>query len=911
VNRWRLELDLSIVASFAAEPVMTSLLGAYDLALVNGRVRRGGTDPLQQPSPDEMHLLVYDPNRVLDPSNATSPLGWALDARRRVRLWARHNLLEPEGADFESGTGGWVVGANTTITQAATPVPAASGLRMLAMTAIGAGDIAAASDLAPVQPGATYYGSVAIRAETTARQAAMALYWYAQDGTTIVSTSVGPFSAEIVGAWWPLTHNAAAPAGAAWCRAGPYVVGCAAGERHSVDQAGLAKGSGSWEEQLFTGYVERWDYDSVARMVTLTAVASPTLLASTADVVSRFEAEVKASSNPPVDWFRMGEPSNQNETWAWVPAQNIGRSGTPGGYVYKPARGEAPLVSYDPTTAVRFSALQNSAVGSQLYAYLGWRFPSDITVTFWLRMDTIGPTALTLGQLIRTDQPTLRYVYWRVVESTSANAGRLELIQESSRYAVIAPTVIARSSVRVDDGLPHRVCLVMGPSGPASAIIDGVNATALGVAGSAWGMHDLQLSVGNPLNNAIEPVMGDLALYDRVVSLVEEQVFFAAGSGGGRGEGSLARAAWLLQHFSLPDWLYERGSSHEEVGPVILGNGGGLDYLWRTILTERGRAYVERRGGAIRLLPRPFDGVAPVVARSYANDGTIAGAVRYDQGSPSSSLDDVINVVEVELVDGSTVTVRDEQSIDRYLELPFRPGQLLHLFPDQATAFGRRILAERAQRTRRLRQVVIDTRAGMTERREAARTELGDYVRARHTPKGGGATLDQYAWVEGVTHEFDSGMTWTAAVDLWPAYDAPVAFTRAASSVPVATTSGQWTPIPMNSESQDDDGMHSVVSNTSRFYVMVTGVHRMHGFVQFAANGAGRRGVAIVANGATFLGDQLLPRPTDVVGVVLEVFVELPLVMGDYVELWGLQESGGPLNIEVATGVSPELRIAR
>lgn len=908
MGRWRLDVDLSASPSFTAEPVLTPILDTADITVVNGRTSRGGTDPLVAPKPSVLELVLYDPQRRLDPTNTSSPWYGITDARRMVRFWARNNELTPTDSDFEDGIGGWLSG-NATLTQSAA-VPAGLGLRVLRIQAAAATDVEAASGRVPVQPGVTYFPSMAIQPATVARSSVAEIHWYTQ-ADVFIGTAVGSPSTSILGAWWPLTipSGAVAPANAAWMRVGPKIIGAASGEVHYLDLVGVAKGVTPWQEPQFTGFAEHWDYDLRTHTATLTATDALSLMGQSANVVSRFDYEAAASN--PSDWWRMGEPSSPNETWAWSPAENRGSRRSPGGYLYKPDRGQDSLVSYDPTSSVRFPLLRNSAVGPQLLAYLGWRYSSDWTFAFWFRYGPIGASDVELGRVLYAGTAN-RWFMWKIQNEADVAAGELVLYAPGS-----LTTRIARSTLRVDDDRPHFIVFVVGVSAAPIIYVDGINATTSATLVGGWNvLAEKQLSVGNPENVDAAPLLQDMMVWDRVLGPTEVSALYEAGSSAGRGEGSMSRALWALDRFGFPAWLRSslvggyNGNGREEMGPTEIGGTNGLDYVWRTILTERGRMYVDRSQGHVRMIPRPA--VEPALAHTFANDGSVAGALRYVEGVPTASLNDVVNVVEVgRQGGGSPVVVRDEGSIASHLELPFKTGELLHMSDELAEAFGRHVLARRATRSPHMRRIVVDTRAGNTERKGCAQSEIGDYVRVKCTPSGGGDPLDEHAWIEGITQEFDSGLRWTVAFDLSPYYAPPVAFTRAYRTTAQNIATGIWTAILMDAEAQDDDGMHSTSTNTSQFFPQVNDVYRMHGFVQFAANGTGRRGAAIVKNNATFLGEQLLSKPTDAVGVVVEVFAEMPLVVGDYVELQALQESGGGLNVDVASGISPELRIAR
>lgn len=101
-----------------------------------------------------------------------------------------------------------------------------------------------------------------------------------------------------------------------------------------------------------------------------------------------------------------------------------------------------------------------------------------------------------------------------------------------------------------------------------------------------------------------------------------------------------------------------------------------------------------------------------------------------------------------------------------------------------------------------------------------------------------------------------------------------------------------------------DAGMHSVSSQTSRLVCTVAGKYRISALIMFVANATGTRDAYIAVNGVApgssrAIGNYEAKMASTPGGAVttLNVDAELNLNVGDYVEIFAFQNSGGSLNL--------------
>ncbi|HEY1179930.1 MAG TPA: hypothetical protein VGF17_27555 [Phytomonospora sp.] len=144
-----------------------------------------------------------------------------------------------------------------------------------------------------------------------------------------------------------------------------------------------------------------------------------------------------------------------------------------------------------------------------------------------------------------------------------------------------------------------------------------------------------------------------------------------------------------------------------------------------------------------------------------------------------------------------------------------------------------------------------------------------------------------------------------AVSDFWAAPPRCHAEHTTIVSLPNAT----YTLIPLQSETFDvvqvgDAGMHDLVVNNSRIYARTAGKYRISGQLVFAANATGVRIATVRLNAAGLIGggtgllstnQNALSSGTTAVPLPPDTFT---LAAGDYVEMFGYQNSGAALNTD-------------
>ena len=128
-------------------------------------------------------------------------------------------------------------------------------------------------------------------------------------------------------------------------------------------------------------------------------------------------------------------------------------------------------------------------------------------------------------------------------------------------------------------------------------------------------------------------------------------------------------------------------------------------------------------------------------------------------------------------------------------------------------------------------------------------------------------------------------------------------------------TSGTAQLLTWDSEDYDTDGIHSTVTNTSAFTCQTPGSYLFMYSIAWSGSSTGTRRIDARLNaGGSFTGGTALPRLGIQQGVGgnagaqgLVGFGEVRLSVGQTVEFWGTQASGGALNVLAGSWVTCRL----
>lgn len=112
----------------------------------------------------------------------------------------------------------------------------------------------------------------------------------------------------------------------------------------------------------------------------------------------------------------------------------------------------------------------------------------------------------------------------------------------------------------------------------------------------------------------------------------------------------------------------------------------------------------------------------------------------------------------------------------------------------------------------------------------------------------------------------------------------------------LATSSSVYTAITFDTEDWDTDGGHSTSVNTSRYTAQTAGKFQGHCQLEFQSSATGARLAGFRVNGGSIYWTAEIPAVNGNTTIVMSTGF-LSLAVNDYVEVVGLQNSGGTLTV--------------
>lgn len=135
----------------------------------------------------------------------------------------------------------------------------------------------------------------------------------------------------------------------------------------------------------------------------------------------------------------------------------------------------------------------------------------------------------------------------------------------------------------------------------------------------------------------------------------------------------------------------------------------------------------------------------------------------------------------------------------------------------------------------------------------------------------------------------------------------PLAVLRQVS--PQSFGTGAWVSVTFDTEDIDRDGGHSNSVNPTRYTAQTAGWYLTQGTCSWAANATGGRQITFGTNGgATKFAKQFQPGNAGFIGSATTDAISY-LNVGDYIELFAYQSSGGNLSAVVDSESGPRFEL--
>lgn len=133
---------------------------------------------------------------------------------------------------------------------------------------------------------------------------------------------------------------------------------------------------------------------------------------------------------------------------------------------------------------------------------------------------------------------------------------------------------------------------------------------------------------------------------------------------------------------------------------------------------------------------------------------------------------------------------------------------------------------------------------------------------------------------------------------------------RGHQSANQSVPSGTWVAMNLDVSDGDSDSGHSITVNNSRYTCQVAGWYYVQGyFSTLTGSNIGRYESAIAKNGTIVPGSSefSLALTNDLFSILAGTLVQL--AVGDYVETWGRQNTGGTLTTYAGSDLDPCMNV--
>ena len=144
-------------------------------------------------------------------------------------------------------------------------------------------------------------------------------------------------------------------------------------------------------------------------------------------------------------------------------------------------------------------------------------------------------------------------------------------------------------------------------------------------------------------------------------------------------------------------------------------------------------------------------------------------------------------------------------------------------------------------------------------------------------------------------------LTVAGGVPSWatPASGATFSGVSLTNSVSQTLSNNTQTAITFDTESLDSDSYHSTTTNTSRITIPAgkAGKYLIYGHIGFNTNATSFRRITFYKNGVAFAGMYTSATGGSVAPSIIPYTAIVNLAVSDYVEMFGVQNSGGNLTV--------------
>lgn len=578
-------------------------------------INRGRAEDLNPFDNGTARVELNNRDGRFNPSNTASPYYPNVKPRKQIRITAtyttptRINLCP--NPSFENNTTSWNTGGGTcTLTRTAGTISGGNGLWSMVATSLTAGvyntTVSGLTSSIPITPGTAYTVSAQVLRISGSRNYRFTINWYTA-ASVFISANLGVGVSCATSTRISLTGTAPATASYFIVLIGTGGTG-SIGDAHQIDNVlfeqsstvgtyfdGDTSGLTTWNstvgnsastEQtttwpLFRGYVQTWPQEypqyGLDATSTITAVDGLAILGGMKTPIDEMAARISAGQLPAL--YARWKLGDTDTTYPrYIDSSGNGRD-LPA--VMSQFTGP-PMAKYLDDASSAF------AYGNGSLGYATEDFTNSYTVSMWVQT-TQTPAALNPAILFQAGRLGLNNV------QVSINSSGNVYVTGYDYNAGFIP--YSESSVRVNDGQPHHICITSG--GFSNKIyVDGVDRTVsnvtLGFTSQLFGTWSLALSLDNMTANQYYGYMQDVCVWASSLTATQVGYVYGIGTGLSSGETTSARATRLINAiWPTASTSFATGSGYCSTSEY---NDNALNALQKLADTENGLFFVDRSG---------------------------------------------------------------------------------------------------------------------------------------------------------------------------------------------------------------------------------------------------------------------------------------------------------------------------
>ncbi len=503
---------------------------------------------------------------------------------------------------------------------------------------------------------------------------------------------------------------------------------------------------------LFRGYVQTWpqDYPAMGKdaVTTVTAVDALALLGGMTIPVDEMTARI-AAGELPAPYFRYKMGDTNTDTPRYVDVSGNGRDMPAGSFL-----AVGPQLARYLDDASSAFAFGNGTLG-QTVAGTG---STSWTVAFWMQSTQVGASATSYATIFSMGVAEQIPTRIAIDDSGYLYAKGFDFIPG------ISPS--ARSSVKVNDGIPHHVAVVSTGGSGFTIYIDGINRTVTIVSASAGNSGVVTIARPPISNNAAGATDLDYYGYLQELiywqsSLTAAQVGFVYGCGTGLATGELTSARFsrlLTSVWSGAPTAITTGNGYCSTAEY---NTNALAALQKVANTEGALFFVDR-AGSITLRNRYYSQTATEGKTSQATFGDDTG-VGYESMGFRYDADQMANTYVVNSGIGVPQTGSNSSSVTSYgrrtqnVDTLLSTADALGMAQGLAMQYGEPVL-------RSLPFMVNLNKDTATTAPAVLNLELGFAVTLRRNANGVTSPVVQTLTLNAISHSIRPG-TWLTTLD--------------------------------------------------------------------------------------------------------------------------------------------------